>query len=243
MVTPRTSYLARRAWIEEYFDRTAAETWARLTSEAPVGRIRSTVREGRDKMRALLASWLPDNLTGCRVLDAGCGTGALAADLAARGARVLGVDLSPNLVQVAADRMPAPLRRLVAFEAGDMLAERSERFDYVVAMDSLIHYDAADLIDALGKLARQAKNSVLFTFAPRTTLLATMHAVGSLLPRGNRAPRIVPIAEPALRAGVGSDAMLEHWRPARTERIRNGFYTSQAMELCRPTGTIKRSAS
>ena len=37
------SYLDRRAEIATYFDRTAAAAWARLTSDAPVGRIRATV--------------------------------------------------------------------------------------------------------------------------------------------------------------------------------------------------------
>ena len=36
--------------------------------------------------------------------------------------------------------------------------------------------------------------SILFTFAPRTPLLAVMHAVGRLFPRGDRAPAIVPVA-------------------------------------------------
>ena len=46
----------RRGEIETYFDRTAVEAWARLTSDAPVGRIRATVRAGRDRMRATLLS-------------------------------------------------------------------------------------------------------------------------------------------------------------------------------------------
>ena len=234
MAAPRTSsYLARRAWIEEYFDRTAAETWARLTSEAPVGRIRSTVREGRDRMRATLAGWLPADLTGRRILDAGCGTGALAMDLAARGADVVGVDLSPNLVQVATGRLPVELRRRVTFTAGDMLSDQLGTFDHVVAMDSLIHYDAGDLVDALDRLARRTTQSLLFTFAPRTALLATMHAVGTLLPKGSRAPRIVPVAPPALRRAMEQHRALQQWHVARSERIQNGFYTSQAMELTR----------
>ena len=70
MAAPRTSsYLARREWIEEYFDRTAAETWARLTSEAPVGRIRSTVREGRDRMRATLIGWRLTQLPKSQALE------------------------------------------------------------------------------------------------------------------------------------------------------------------------------
>ena len=45
------NYLERRGEIETYFDRTAADAWARLTSDAPVGRVRASVRAGRDRMR------------------------------------------------------------------------------------------------------------------------------------------------------------------------------------------------
>ncbi|MFN7175078.1 MAG: magnesium protoporphyrin IX methyltransferase, partial [Thermaurantiacus tibetensis] len=69
------SYLAVRDRLHDYFDRTAHRQWVDLTSDAPVGRIRSTVRAGRDAMRETLLSWLPDDLAGRRILDAGCGTG------------------------------------------------------------------------------------------------------------------------------------------------------------------------
>ena len=80
------TYQERRGQIENYFDRTAAAAWAKLTSDAPVGRIRATVRAGRDRMRATLLSWLTEDLSGKRILDAGCGTGALAVEAARRGA-------------------------------------------------------------------------------------------------------------------------------------------------------------
>ena len=48
-------YEHRRGQIETYFDRTAADAWARLTSDAPVSGIRATVRAGRDRMRGILA--------------------------------------------------------------------------------------------------------------------------------------------------------------------------------------------
>ena len=70
-----TSYTERRAEIEHYFDRTAVDAWSKLTTSAPVSRIRQTVREGRDEMRRRLLNWLPENLEGLRILDAGCGTG------------------------------------------------------------------------------------------------------------------------------------------------------------------------
>ena len=83
-------YEQRRSEIQTYFDQTAAEAWSRLTSDAPVGRIRQTVRAGRDQMRETLLGWLPQDLSGRRVLDAGCGTGAFAVEAARRGAREIG---------------------------------------------------------------------------------------------------------------------------------------------------------
>ncbi len=69
------SYDARRGELTTYFDRTAVEAWSRLTSDAPVSKVRATVRAGRDAMRGTLLSWLPADMTGLRLLDAGCGTG------------------------------------------------------------------------------------------------------------------------------------------------------------------------
>lgn len=61
-------YSATRDRVEDYFDRSATKVWERLTSDAPVSRIRQTVREGRDRMRALMLSRLPEDLRGARVL-------------------------------------------------------------------------------------------------------------------------------------------------------------------------------
>jgi magnesium-protoporphyrin O-methyltransferase len=228
-----STYQARRAWLEEYFDRTAAQTWARLTSNAPLGRIRASVRAGRDRMRNTLLDMLPLDLAGRRVLDAGCGTGAMAVELARRGATVVAVDLSPTLVALAAERLPEDIRDQVTFRAGDMLDPGFGRFDYIVAMDSLIHYAVWDMVESLRRLSRQAHRSIVFTFAPRTPLLAAMHAVGTLFPRGHRSPRIEPVAEQALRERIAAQDGLAGWRFARTVRIQHGFYTSQAVELVR----------
>jgi magnesium-protoporphyrin O-methyltransferase len=228
------SYLIRRGELEQYFDRTAVEAWARLTSDAPVSRVRATVRAGRDRMRATLLGWLPEDLRGRRVLDAGCGTGAVAIALAERGAEVLAVDLSPTLLDLARERLAPRIRGLaLEFRAGDMLDASLGRFDHVVAMDSLIHYPSADLVGALAVLASRTRESIVCTFAPRTAALAAMHAVGRWFPRADRAPAIEPIREAALRAGVAAHPGLAGWTAPRTSLVASGFYRSQAIEFCR----------
>jgi magnesium-protoporphyrin O-methyltransferase len=225
-----TTYEQRRGQIEHYFDRTAVQAWARLTSSAPVSGIRATVRAGRDRMRATLLDWLPADLSGRRVLDAGCGTGALAVEAARRGADVVAIDLSPTLVQLARDRLPVEIAERIDFRAGDMLDPTLGTFDHAVGMDSLIHYEPADVVRSLEALAPRVGTSILFTFAPRTPLLAAMHAVGRVFPQSDRAPQIVPVAERDLRERLEGSQSLRGWQAGRTLRVASGFYTSQAQE-------------
>lgn len=227
------AYDERRGRLETYFDRTAAKAWAQLTSDAPVSKIRETVRAGRDRMRATLLSWLPADMAGASLLDAGCGTGALAVEAAERGARVTAIDIAGNLVALARDRAPKGLTGEIDFRVGDLLDPALGRFDHVVAMDSLIHYPAADILAVLATLAPRVERSILFTFAPRTPALSLMHTAGKLFPKADRAPAIEPVTEARLRAGVATHPDLSGWRVGRTQRIASGFYTSQAMELVR----------
>jgi len=225
------SYEQRREQLETYFDETAVEAWARLTSDAPLGRIRATVREGRERMRRTLLSWLPEDLHGRRILDAGCGTGMLAVEAARRGADVVAVDISPRLIKLARERLLEVGPGSIDFRVGDMLDPSMGRFHHVVAMDSLIHYESGDVVRTLAGMAERASESIVFTYAPRTPLLATMHAVGRLFPRSDRAPGIQPVDEQTLHRLIGTDTRLGAWRTGRSERVTRGFYISQGLEL------------
>jgi magnesium-protoporphyrin O-methyltransferase len=228
------SYQERRGQLQTYFDRTALDAWARLTSTAPVSKIRATVRAGRDRMRSLLLYYLPADLSSRRVLDAGCGTGALSVEAAGRGAAVLAIDLSPSLVELARERLPNRLNSgSIEFRVGDMFDAALGEFDHVVAMDSLIHYPLPDVVRVLAGFAARTRHSIVFTFAPKTAALTLLWTVGRLFPRKDRAPAIEPIAERALRRCLAAEPALRHWRVGRTQRVASGFYKSQAMELVR----------
>ena len=118
--SPETDYTVRREALATYFDSTAKQAWIDLTSDAKVSGIRATVRAGRKQMRATLVGWLPTDLRRTRILDAGCGTGALAIDVACRGADVTAVDVAGGLVEVARQRAPGFIGHgKVRWRAGD----------------------------------------------------------------------------------------------------------------------------
>ena len=216
------NYATTRDRVETYFDRTATKTWERLTSDAPVSRIRQTVREGRDRMRALMLSRLPEDLNGARILDAGCGTGMMTEELTRRGATVVAADISPKLVQIAHDRLAPALRPQVTFHAGDMTDPALGEFDAVMAMDSLIYYGAQDIGRTLKALG-QRTNQVVFTVAPRTMLLMAMWHTGKLFPRSDRSPVMIPHGLKDLTRATGPGL-------TRVGRVARGFYISDCLE-------------
>jgi 2-polyprenyl-3-methyl-5-hydroxy-6-metoxy-1,4-benzoquinol methylase len=94
------------------------------------------------------------DITGLAALDAGCGEGYLARALAARGARVTGLDISPRLVAIARQR---DREGRIEYRAADLCAplpELERRFDaiasYLVLNDVHDHHGfAATLAAAL----------------------------------------------------------------------------------------------
>ena len=216
-------YSLTRDRVETYFDRTATQTWERLTSHEKVSRIRETVRKGRDQMRALMLSRLPQDLRGARVLDAGCGTGAMASELAQRGAQVTAVDISPQLIDIAKRRLHPALQDQVDFQSGDMSDPALGRFDFTLAMDSLIYYRDADIGRVIGNLSQRTSQSIVFTVAPRTAFLMAFFTVGKLFPRSDRSPTMIP---------HDAKRLAKHCPGSVTKigRITSGFYISECLE-------------
>ena len=119
----------------------------------------------------------------------------------------------------------------VEFHAGDLLDTKLGQFDFVVSMDCLIHYNAADAVDVLSKLAQRTSRAMLFTYAPSSPALMAMWSIGKMFPRKDRSPAIEPVKESDLKTRFQNNSELCQWQIGRTQRIKSGFYTSQALEL------------
>lgn len=117
---------------------------------------------------------------GCRVLDAGCGTGRHARALAATGLQVVGADRSPGLLAEAAARGGGPRYVLADFRA---LPFRSGAFDHVVSFfTSFGYFDAAGDAAHASSLRRVLRpgGSMLLDF------LNAPHVATTLVPESER---------------------------------------------------------
>ena len=134
--------MARRQWFERFFD---ADYVALLRDTSPAS---ATRRQVDFVVRSLRLS------PGARILDVPCGYGRHAAELARRGFRVVGVDLSRAMVAEARRRWTEGPR--LRFLRGDMrrLKARGE-FDAVVNLyTSFGYFSPRENLAALGRLAR-----------------------------------------------------------------------------------------
>lgn len=108
--------------------------------------------------RLALEPWF-DIAPGARVLDVGCGVGRWSSLLAARGARVTGMDLSPTMIAEAkrraaengvADRCRFLVQDLAQLDAGP---EADQKFDLVLGVTVLQHIlDSAALRSAVQRM-------------------------------------------------------------------------------------------
>ena len=124
---------------------------------------------------------------GARVLDAGCGTGRVAVELARRGFDVAGADNDPSMLEVAR-RSPG----VRWYDADLAVLDLPERFDLVVAAGNVVVF-----------LAEGTEQEVL-------RRLAAHLVPGGLLVSGWRTDRLPAPAYDELAAGAGL-VPVERW--------------------------------
>jgi ubiquinone/menaquinone biosynthesis C-methylase UbiE len=112
--------------------------------------------------KALLAALLEQTEPGTTIGDLGCGPGHVAAWLAGKGARTVGIDLSPGMVEAGRSRFPH-----VEFRVGDLLELPAEdgEFGSVAALYTILHLDPDELHRAFKEIERVLRPSGLALFS------------------------------------------------------------------------------
>jgi predicted TPR repeat methyltransferase len=108
----------------------------------------------------VVAACLGPPAAGLAVLDLGCGTGLGAATLRPYASRLVGVDLSPEMLRRAAHR--GLYDALCEAELAAFCREAGERFDLIVAADTLCY--VGRLADAFAAVAGALAPGGLFVF-------------------------------------------------------------------------------
>jgi ubiquinone/menaquinone biosynthesis C-methylase UbiE len=108
-----------------------------------------------------MLEWLVEKVSGRGVIcDMGCGPGQVAGFLHSLGAKVCGIDLSPDMIEQARKLNPE-----IAFQEGDMLAlgnVADASYAGIAAFYAIVNLPRASLHQALGELFRVlSKNGVL----------------------------------------------------------------------------------
>jgi len=98
------------------------------------------------------------------ICDLGCGAGHIASYLSRRGAKVCGIDLSPEMVKQAKRLNPE-----ISFRQGNMLDLKKiadDSFSGIAAFYSIIHVPRDSVIDALREMKRVLRSGglLLLTF-------------------------------------------------------------------------------
>ena len=130
-------------------------------------------------------------IAGREVLDVGCGGGILSEGMAARGARVTGIDLAEKPLKVAKLHLletgqTVDYRRIAVEE---LAAEQAGRYDVVTCMEMLEHVPSpASAVAACARLAKPGGHVFFATLNrnPKSFLFAIVGAeyLLNLLPRG-----------------------------------------------------------
>jgi len=165
------------------FDQIAARWWDPGGEMAPLHVI--------NPVRARYIEQAAGALAGKTAVDIGCGGGLLSEALAARGARVTGIDLAEDVLAAArAHLRTSKLEvdyRAVAAEA--LAAEQPAAFDLVTCLEMLEHVpDPASVVAACARLARPGAPIVFSTInrnakAWALAIVAAEYVLG-LVPRG-----------------------------------------------------------
>jgi predicted TPR repeat methyltransferase len=182
-----------------------------------------------ERIQELIRAAIGD-AAGLEILDIGCGTGLAGVCLKERAARLVGIDLSPEMIEVARER--GIYDQLEVAEITEWLEQTEGQFDLIVACDCLVYF--GDLHPVAAGAARRLKPGGCFAFTTERGEKYPFHLTDS----GRYTHHADYIREVAAKAGLVVGRLEEGF--LRTER---GVEVTGLLALLRKAGGAIKNRS
>ncbi len=186
---------------EHYKQPGTADAYDRQRFSSLAGRIYNRLE------KRLVRRAFADVARGAQVADIPCGTGRLAEVLADMGFRVTGIDISPQMLAVAGQR----LRRCADFDTYvcDVreLPATGRRFEASLCARVLMHFPLAEQVAFLRAVAAVTAGRVVFTQGLDTGYHRLRRRLKRML--GHQAPAVYPLAPGDLRHLIAAAGLRE----------------------------------
>jgi len=175
-----------------------------------------------ERVQELIQAGIGD-VTGLEILDIGCGTGLSGVSLRERAARLVGIDLSPEMIKLAQER--GIYDQLEVAEITEWLDQSTAQFDLIVCCDCLVYF--GDLQPVAEGAAKRLKLGGCFAFTTERGEKYPFH----LLDSGRYSHHADYIRDVAAKAGLVVGRLEEGF--LRTER---GVEVTGLLALLRKAG-------
>ena len=131
-----------------------------------IARLAGVGASSTDRYDRFLLSLIPED--SIDVLDVGCGLGRLSSQIATDNRNVIGIDLSPAMIERASRNVPSS----VTLVCGDFLREdfRGQKFDLIISAATLHHMDQVHAVSRMLNLLRPGGRLIIHDMRTDETL-------------------------------------------------------------------------
>lgn len=161
---------------------------------------------------------------GERILDVGCGTGQLTAEIAASGADALGLDASPGMIAQARQNYPAKHNPRLSFSLADAAAMTFDSEFDAIFSNAALHWmlDTTAVVRGMGRALKRGGRLVV-ECGGKGNIATIDGAIEAVFKQSLQRP--LPVSKTMFRSISDLSTALEN----------NGFEVRQALLFDRPT--------
>ena len=221
--------------VEHYKDVEVARQYDRQRFTSLAGRVFST------REKAIIRRAFADLGPEAVIADVPCGTGRLAEALVQAGHHVVGIDVSPAMLEVAQGKMAGhPGRFETLVQDARRLPELGRRFDAALCARVLMHFPLEEQIDFLRGVVAASKGRVVITQGLDSAYHRQRRRVKRLL--RNQAPAVYPLTEAELGRLLAASGLRELRRHHVLPGVSEAFVLVAEQRAAQAPATLRRAA-